>query len=416
MNESPRAIKTLVSISRLITGSVFIFSGFVKAVDPLGSTYKFTDYFNAFHLQFLEPTALPLALILSSIEFLVGISMLIGYRYRIASWVLLVFMTFFTIMTLILALTNPVSDCGCFGDAIVLTNWQTFIKNLVLLPFVILIFITKRKISPTYPAISEWIYISVFAILIIIFQVHALRHLPLLDFRPYKTGTNIPEKMVIPEGAPADVYRTYLYYEKDGQVSEFNEDNYPWQDSTWKFVSSKSILVKKGYQPPVHDFTVTDSSGNDLTESLLAYSGYSMLLIAYDLRNADERGLKMANELAASCTANNCSFYCLTSSSHDEIIKIKSAFNLFYDFYTTDEITLKTIIRSNPGLVLLKEGTILGKWNFRDFPVLMTTGKNWLSFALKQARRKNEVSVVLLCATVVLLVAALIRISYSAEY
>ncbi len=416
MNESPRLIKTLVSISRLITGSVFIFSGFVKAVDPLGSTYKFTDYFTAFHLQYLEPVALPLALILSSIEFLIGISMLIGYRYRIASWILLVFMAFFTILTLILALTNPVSDCGCFGDAIVLTNWQTFIKNLVLLPFVILIFITRRKISPAYPAISEWIYISVFAILIIAFQVYALRHLPLLDFRPYKTGTNIPEKMVIPEGAPADEYRTYLYYEKDGQVREFNEDNFPWQDSTWKFVDSKSILLKKGYEPPVHDFTVTDSGGNDLTESLLGDSGYSMLLITNDLKNSDEKAMKMANELAASCTAGSCSFYCLTSSSQDEIAKIKSAFNLVYDFYTTDEITLKTIIRSNPGLVLLKEGTILGKWHYRDFPVLLSTGTNWLSFSLDQARRKNEVSVVVICAALVLLVSALIRIAYSTEY
>jgi uncharacterized membrane protein YphA (DoxX/SURF4 family) len=416
MKESPRPMRTLISISRLIAGSVFIFSGFVKAVDPLGSYYKFTDYFTAFHIQFLDPIALPVAVILSSVEFLVGISMLIGYRYTIASWVLLLFMTFFTILTFILALTNPVSDCGCFGDAIVLTNWQTFSKNIILLPFVILIFIFRKRVSPSYPGAAEWIYLSVFAVLIIGFQVHALRHLPLLDFRPYKTGTNIPEKMIIPEGVPVDEYKTYLYYEKNGQVKEFTDENFPWQDSTWSFVDSKNILVRKGYEPPVHDFSVTDRNGNDITESLLKDPGYSMLLVASKIKDADEIALQKANDLAALCTGNNCKFYCLTSSSGNEVEEVKSALMLEYDFYTTDETTLKTIMRSNPGLVLLKEGTILGKWHYRDFPVLMNAGTNWLAFSLDQARRQNERSVVLLCAALLLLIAAIIRITYSADY
>ena len=335
MNESPRLMKTLLSISRLIAGAVFIFSGFVKAVDPMGSFYKFNDYFTAFHIQFLEPIALPLAVTLSSLEFLIGISMLIGYRYRIASWALLLFMVFFTILTLMLALTNPVSDCGCFGDAIVLTNWQTFIKNIILLPFVIFIFIYRKSINPSYPASSEWIYLSVFAVLIIGFQIHALRHLPLLDFRPYKTGTNIPEKMVIPEGAPGNEYKTYLYYEKDGVVKEFNEENFPWQDSTWKFVDSKNVLVRKGYEPPVHDFSVTDRNGDDITDMLLKDPGYSMLLIAGKIKEADETGLQRANDLAALCAGNNCKFYCLTASSGKEIYEVKSALMLDYDFYTT---------------------------------------------------------------------------------
>jgi len=416
MNESSRLIKSLISLSRIITGTVFVFSGFVKAVDPLGSTYKFIDYFTAFHIQFLEPIALPLAIMLSSVEFLIGISMLIGYRYRTASWALLFFMSFFTILTFILALTNPVSDCGCFGDAIVLTNWQTFIKNIILLPFVILIFIFRKRISPSYPSVAEWIYLSIFAFLIVVFQANALRHLPLLDFRPYKTGTNIPEKMIIPAGAPADEYKTYLYYEKDGVVKEFTEDNFPWQDSTWKFVDSKNILVRKGYEPPVHDFSVTDAEGNDLTETLLKDRDYSMLLIAYDIKDADGTALQRANDLAASCTGNDCSFYCLTSSSAAETEEVKSSLLLDYNFYTTDEITLKTIIRANPGLVLLKEGTILGKWHYRDFSVLQNTGTNWLAFSLDQSRRQKERLVLLLCSAIVLLVAAIIRITYTAEF
>jgi uncharacterized membrane protein YphA (DoxX/SURF4 family) len=409
-------MKILISISRLITGAVFIFSGFVKAVDPVGSTYKFTDYFIAFHIKFLEPVALPMALILASIEFLIGISMLLGYRYKIASWALMSFMIFFTILTFVLALTNPVADCGCFGDAIIMTNWQTFFKNIILLPFAVLIFLFRKRISPVYPAITEWICLSVFALLVVAFQVYALRHLPLLDFRPYSIGTNITDKMVIPEGTQTDEYKTYLYYEKDGQVMEFTEDNYPWQDSTWKFVDSRHILIKKGYEPPIHDFTIFDENGFDCTESIIKDPDYSMLLISYNLQDADAEALKMASDLAVSCANNNCSFYCLTASTRDEIEEITSTLDLNFDFYTTDEITLKTIIRSNPGLVLLKEGTIIGMWHYRDYPVLMNAGSNYLAFSLDQARKDNERTIILLLAVFVLFIAAVIRITYSADF
>ena len=409
-------MKVLISISRLIIGAVFIFSGFVKAVDPLGSTYKFTDYFVAFHIQFLEPIALPLAITLASIEFLIGISMLLGYRYKIASWGLLIFMIFFTILTFILALTNPVSDCGCFGDAIIMTNWQTFIKNIILLPFAVLIFVSRKKINPVYPTLTEWIYLSVFALLVVAFQVHALRHLPLLDFRPYSIGTHIADKMIMPEGAQTDEYKTYLYYEKDGQVIEFTEDDYPWQDSTWKFVDSRHILLNKGYEPPVHDFLIVDENGFDLAELILKDQDYSMLLISYNLQDADDDALKMANDLAALCTNNNCSFYCLTASNKNEVEEKTSSLNLNFDFYATDEITLKTIIRSNPGLVLLKEGTIIGKWHYRDYPVLMNAGSDYLAFSLDQARKDNERTIILLLAVFVLFIAAVIRITYSADF
>jgi len=404
-------MKVLIRISRIIAGTVFIFSGFVKAVDPLGSTYKFTDYFVAFHVPFLEPVALPLAIILSSFEFLIGISMLLGYRYRIASWGLLIFMSFFTILTFILALTNPVSDCGCFGDAIIMTNWQTFFKNSILLPFVILIFIFRKRIVPLHPDITEWMYLIVFALLIVTFQVRSLRHLPLLDFRPYTIGTHIPDKMGIPDGALTDEYKTYLYYEKDGQIREFNEDNFPWQDSTWKFVDSKHILVRKGYEPPIHDLTIADENGYDHTETILSDPNYSMLLISYNLPLADEEALKMADDLATSCINNNCSFYCLTASSRNEIEEISSALALNYNFYTTDEIVLKTIIRSNPGLVLLKEGTILGKWHYRDYPDLMKASGSYLAYSLDQARRNEERLVILFLGALVLLVASIIRMT-----
>jgi uncharacterized membrane protein YphA (DoxX/SURF4 family) len=357
-------------ISRLILGIVFIFSGFVKGVDPLGSTYKFTDYFNAFNIGFLEPFALVLAIILAAVELSIGVSLLFRFRYRIGVWAVLVFMSFFTIMTFILALTNPVSDCGCFGDAIIMTNWQTFFKNLILLPFVLHIFWFRASRKDVFTPPFSWLALMVFTLVFLGIEFHAYRHLPMLDFRPYSVGTNIPEKMSMPEGAPQDEIKTFLYYEKEGTVEEFTEDNFPWEDTTWTYVDSKHILVKKGYEPPIHDFTIVDETDTDITSALLSDEGYSFLLVAAHLEDADTEALNYASRLAAWCGQAGHSFYCTTASGEQEIEEIRQTLDPAFGFHTTDEITLKTIVRSNPGLLLIKEGTILAKWAYRDFPDL----------------------------------------------
>jgi uncharacterized membrane protein YphA (DoxX/SURF4 family) len=357
-------------ISRLILGIVFIFSGFVKGVDPLGSTYKFTDYFNAFNIGFLEPFALVLAIILAAVEFSIGVSLLFRFRYRIGVWAVLVFMSFFTIITFILALTNPVSDCGCFGDAIIMTNWQTFFKNLILLPFVLHIFWFRASRKDVFTPPFSWLALMVFTLVFLGIEFHAYRHLPMLDFRPYSVGTNIPEKMSMPEGAPQDEFKTFLYYEKEGTVEEFTEDNFPWEDTTWTYVDSKHILVKKGYEPPIHDFTIVDETDTDITSALLSDEGYSFLLVAAHLEDADTEALNYASRLAAWCGQAGHSFYCTTASGEQEIEEIRQTLDPAFGFHTTDEITLKTIVRSNPGLLLIKEGTILAKWAYRDFPDL----------------------------------------------
>jgi uncharacterized membrane protein YphA (DoxX/SURF4 family) len=360
--------KTLSFIARLILGTVFIFSGFVKGVDPLGSTYKFTDYFYAFHIDFMEPFALALAIGLAAVEFLIGVSLMFRIRYRLGVWAVLVFISVFTIITFILALTNPVTDCGCFGDAIILTNWQTFIKNLILIPFVLHIFWFRSAGRDAFRPPYSWLALSVFALAFVGLEIHAYRHLPPLDFRPYSVGTYIPAKMTMPEGAPQDEFRTYLYYEKNGKVEEFPEDNFPWQDTSWTYVDSKHVLVKKGYEPPIHDFTIVDESGVDITGDLLSDEGYSFLMVAVHLRKANKEAMRYASDLALWCEMEGYSFYCTTASGEQEIREIRQTVNPSFDFYTTDEITLKTIIRANPGLLLLKEGTILAKWHYRDFP------------------------------------------------
>ncbi len=357
-------------ISRLILGIVFIFSGFVKGVDPLGSTYKFTDYFNAFNFGFLEPFALVLAIILAAAEFSIGVSLLFRFRYRTGVWAVLVFMSFFTIITFILALTNPVSDCGCFGDAIIMTNWQTFFKNLILIPFVLHIFWFRASRKDVFTPPFSWLALMVFTLVFLGIEFHAYRHLPMLDFRPYSVGTYIPEKMSMPEGAPQDEFKTFLYYEKEGTVEEFTEDNFPWEDTTWTYVDSKHILVKKGYEPPIHDFTIVDETDTDITSALLSDEGYSFLLVAAHLEDADTEALNYASRLAAWCGQAGHSFYCTTASGEQEIEEIRQTLDPVFGFHTTDEITLKTIVRSNPGLLLIKEGTILAKWAYRDFPDL----------------------------------------------
>jgi hypothetical protein len=342
-----------------------MFSGAVKAVDPLGSAYKFNDYFQAFDLQFLQPFSLLLAIILFTAEFIAGFSVLSGYRQKTGISGVMLLMMIFTPLTLVLAITNPVSDCGCFGDAIHLTNWQTFWKNIVLLVPAIIIFSGRNKIIEIFAPAKEWLIILTIIILFVIFSILNLRYLQLFDFLPYRINANIPEKMKIPEDKPADEYSTTFIYEKDGVMQEFSLENYPADDSSWVFVDQKSVLVKKGYQPPIHDFIISTPDGSDLTEEILSDPGYSILMISQKLKDADPEDLKRGFELGVQCMMAGIGFYIVTASSSDEMLQY--AGNGF-TFHTGDETTLKTIIRSNPGYVLLKEGNILGKWSSATLP------------------------------------------------
>lgn len=377
-------MKIIAVVARILLGIVFIYSGFVKGVDPWGSTYKFIDYFVAFGMPFLSPTAFVLAVLQNVVEFTIGVTLILGLRMKETGWGVLLFMVFYTILTFILALTNPVTDCGCFGDAIILTNWQTFYKNLVLLLLAIMVFNYRKKYRPFHASVAEWVWTGGIAIAMVGISVYCYRHLPLFDFRPYHVGADVPQGMLVPEGMPADEYRTTFYYEKDGVVKEFTEQNYPWDDSTWIWKDSKSVLVKKGYQPPIHDFSITSLDGSDITDDVLSFDGYTFLLVAYRLDKSNTQALKKAGEIARFCNENGYRFYCLTSSPQSDIDDIKSSLGLTYDFCFTDGITLKTIIRANPGLVLLEKGTILNKWHYNDMPEATTLTSNLLSFSLMQ--------------------------------
>ncbi|MBN2598635.1 BT_3928 family protein [Labilibaculum sp.] len=361
-------MRVLQFVSRLFVGLIFIFSGFVKAVDPMGSTFKFTDYFLAFGTDALKEIAFPLAILLSTLEFTLGMALIFNSRKNITAWLALLFMLFFTPLTFILAIQNPVTDCGCFGDALVLSNWETFWKNIVILAFTLVIFLRRKKDENQHPIWEQNLLIGFALIVSVWISTYSYRHLPLIDFRPYHIGANISDGMRIPEGAPADEYRSLFKYQKDGVVKEFDETNYPWQDTSWKYVDSEQIKIKEGYTPPIHDFSISNETEGDITNMVLSDNGYTFLLVSKNLSEINESALLKIKELAFYALGNNIQFIGLTASGEDVMQGFKTTNELPFDFYNTDEIQLKTIIRSNPGLVLLKKGTILDKWHFRDFP------------------------------------------------
>jgi uncharacterized membrane protein YphA (DoxX/SURF4 family) len=352
------------SASRIIIGLVFIFSGFVKAIDPLGSAYKFHDYFQAFNIGFLNKLSLTLAILLCTSEFIAGLSVLTGLRQKTGILGVLILLIIFTPVTFILALTNPVSDCGCFGDAIHLTNWQTFGKNLILILLLMILFANRKKAQQIFHKTTEWIILVTAAILLVLFSLANLRYLPVVDFLPYKTGVKIADKMVVPAGAPVDEYRTTFVYEKNGVRRDFNLNNYPSDDSTWKFVDQKSVLIKKGYKPPIHDFIISTLSGEDITKQLLSYRGYTVLMISKKLSESENKHLSNGFKLGNYCMENGINYYILTSSGTMEVKSYSNGLT----FCTCDETTLKTMIRANPGYILIKDGIILGKWSWANVP------------------------------------------------
>ncbi len=374
-------MKILAVISRILVGIVFTFSGFVKAIDPLGSMYKFEDYFTAFGMNAFIPLAFYLAIILASLEFFIGIGLVLNLFPKILSWGVLIFMIFFTPLTLYIALNNPVTDCGCFGDALVLSNWQTFYKNVIIIIFAIILVIYRKKFISLPPTYLRWVLSSIFILFIVLVMANGIRHLPAIDFRPYKIGNHLPDLMVMPEGAPFDEY-VYEYTmknkvsgkEKIIDSKEYIDSNI-WQDTTWVITkTSDPILVKEGYHPPVHDFVISSIDGEDISDIVLESEAYC-LLICYDLIKSDFSNFEKINQLAADCHNKNIPFIAVTSSNNNIVQNFIKKYRPNFEFYYGDEINLKTIIRSNPGLFVLKKGTVVGKWAHRDMPTFEAVEK-----------------------------------------
>lgn len=364
-------MRLVKNLCRIIVGIVFIYSGFVKGIDPLGSDYKFTDYFNAFGMGWMNATTLFFSFALSLAEFLIGIALLFNLWVSRMAWGSLLFMFFFTPLTLVSALTNPVSDCGCFGDAMILTNWQTFWKNIILLLLAIMIFMYRKEYKSSLPLVGQFSFLALAGAGMLCLSVYCYRHLPVLDFRPYAVGKNITEGMRLPEGAEPDQYEVTLKYKnkQTGEVQSFTEENYPWQDTlNWEYESSSERLVKKGYITPIHDLVIEHPTLGNITEEILEDDNHTILAVAYNLTQSDVQYQPAINRLAEYAQEKGIRFYGLTSSSERDIETYKKRYHVPYEFCTADEIQLKTMIRSNPGVIILREGTILDKWAGKDVP------------------------------------------------
>ncbi len=359
-------MKYIVSISRYLVGLLFVISGLVKVNDPLGFSYKLTEYFSpeVLNLPFFIPYALLISIAIVVFETLLGLLLIIGYKTRFTTINLLLMILFFTFLTFYSAYFNKVTDCGCFGDALKLTPWQTFYKDVVLLILITPLFIKSDLITPLLP--KNYLKITLYTGTFLCFSIvyYALMHLPLVDFLPYKVGTNIQKSMEIPKGAPKSVYDDIWYYRVNGEVKEFKTEEQPWYIKGAEFVDRKTTLITKGYEPPIHDFTI-EMDGADYTQDVLS-SEKAIIIVMYNLEKSEKEGLKKLEELNQKALKKDYLVIGLTGSLNDVISKVKKDNKINFDFYACDETALKSVVRSNPGILLLNKGTIKQKVSWND--------------------------------------------------
>ena len=358
-----------VNICRFILAATFIFSGYVKAIDPLGTLYKLKDYAAAMALNDILPdwALVIVAIALGALEFSLGVFMLFAVRRHAVSKLTLALMSVMTALTVWIYIADPVKDCGCFGDALKLTNGETLLKNIVLIACAALVAWRPVDMARFISRTNQWIVKYYTIAYIVVTSVYCLYTLPIFDFRPYRVGTNIKQGMEIPEGAEQPEFESTFILRKNGVTREFTLDNYP--DSTWEYVDTKTVQTKKGYEPPIHDFAITtNDTGEDITEQVLTKKGYTFLLVSPRLAVADDSNFGDIDQIYEYAAENGVDFFCLTASTNEDIERWRELTGAEYKFCNADETTLKTMIRSNPGLILLKDGTIIGKWSHNALP------------------------------------------------
>lgn len=360
-------LKILAQISRVFVGVLFIISGFIKANDPLGFSYKLDEYFVVFHMQWMSSVSLWLAIGICAFEIGLGVALLLGAKMRFTAWSLLLMIIFFTFLTFYSWKFDVVKDCGCFGDALHLKPFQSFMKDIILLFFIIWIFAGRNLIKPLFGDRTSTILAYAGFIASFSFSIYCLRHLPYIDFRPYAVGKSIPEGMVLPPGAKKDSVLMVFIYEKDGKKIELKTEELSKVDSTYKFVDRTDKVIVEGDHPPIHDFSINSTDGSDITDDVLKQPNV-FLLVSYDLSHANEDVQGKVNDFVALCQKEGIEFIGLTSSSQKEIDDFRHKHNSMFEYYNTDQTTLKTMIRSNPGLMLLQKGTVKAMWHYNDFP------------------------------------------------
>lgn len=380
----------LLVISRIVTGMLFIFSGFIKANDPTGFGYKLEEYFHVFGTHFLNDYAIALAVVICGLEILLGALLLLGFWGRTVAWGLLLLILFFTFLTFYSAFFEVVTSCGCFGDAIPLTPWQSFGKDLVLLLLILVIFVNRNQINPL---ISGWFTQSIITVMVVVISlgigIYTLNFLPFIDFLPYKKGNNLPRLMTLPAGEVGDQYEIIytLKNKASGEEKKVSDKVYLaeelWKDENWEIIGDpESKLVKKGYQIPISDLLISDANGDDMTHELIENPYYNLIVVAWDLEKTNLEALRKINALVMNAAeAYNIRSVLLTASSTQEAEQISDELNLLAEIFYADAVPLKSMVRANPGILLMQNGTVIDKWHYNTLPGFDTLDKLYFSKA-----------------------------------
>ena len=362
-------MKIITQVSRVLVGVLFILSGFIKANDTIGFSYKLVEYFEVFHMPFLESYAIPFAMVICIFEIIVGVALLAGAYSKLNAWLLLLMIIFFTLLTGYSAITNKVTDCGCFGDAIKLKPVQSFIKDLVLLVFIGFIFIGHHHIRPLFNKSIQTIGLGISLLVTTAFTLYTFMFLPKIDFLPYKVGNNIKSLMTYPANAERDSFEMIFIYEKEGRQIEIGMNQLNTIDETYTFKDRKDKLIKAGFKLPIFDFKLYNDASIEYTDSLLADTvNFKLLIVQLDIKQSRKGTAEALADLTTPFIAQGNQVWGLTSTSHDIVELYRHEYHLMYDYYMMDPTPLKSIVRSNPGVVLLKGNTVVKKWSSYAIP------------------------------------------------
>lgn len=363
-------MKYLLWILRIIIGVTFIFSGVVKANDPMGLVYKMNEFYEVLHLGFMEPLSFTFAIFMIAFEIISGVAVLLGFAFNFFAFLLLLLNIFFTFLTGYALYSGKIKECGCFGACIPLSPTATFYKDLVLTAFAIVLFIYRSRVTPLLPrkfGVAVMLLAICFAFGV---QGWAIVHLPFNDCMPYRPGSNILQKMQPgPDYKPAEIKSVFIY-EKNGKQQEFTMDNYPWQDTTWKFVDRKDKIIREATgEPEIHDFILTDSNNTDETKPVLTAKGYEYFWFVREPEKAHVDDVNKVVALAAQAEKEHVPFYVIASADRETIMPYLQKWGLAnYPVFTLDHTASKTAIRTNPGLMLLQDGVVMKKWSYADYP------------------------------------------------
>jgi uncharacterized membrane protein YphA (DoxX/SURF4 family) len=369
--------RALLNFSRIFVGVLFIFSGLIKANDPLGFGYKLQEYFEVFHLPFLSGIATGIAIFLCVLEIVLGVLLLLGFWSRKVISGLLAIIIFFTFLTFVSAAFKVVTSCGCFGDAIPLTPWQSFGKDIILLILIVYLFLNREKVLPirTTPRTQRAILLVVL-IAALSFSLITYSRLPFLDFLPYKVGANLPELMKVPAGAIPDEYQIMYHMEnkKTGEKKAISDKDYLkteiWKDANWEIVGNPDKkLIKKGFEPKIKDLVISDASGTNYTKELIENPYYNLIFVAYNLDATNEKAMAELNGIALKAAEQfNIRTVLLTSNSAQDADAFSKRMKLYTEIFYADAVPLKSMVRANPGVLLLKNGVVIAKWHYNTVP------------------------------------------------